>query len=624
MNDAVARDVIDAAKLARFGALEAALEACARVDGEEAEVEFLELCDGLRLDEGWIRDQLNGARARREAALEQKGIKPSDPAEVIEPVADTAETAGPEAKESMAALRARINAATLRAAYSKKAAPEPEEEPAAEPEPEPEPEAAAARVQLPAVIPPGPPAKPEPELDALNGLHAIIDNYGGKTVIACWDPDPLDPSKTKVSFQTKDSFLLRYSNRFVPIETPDGRGGYHMRAMPMGQWWLAHQFRRQHRGVTFQPEGPRPEVGGCLNIWEGWGVEPMPGKWELIRDHIEKVIAGGNEEHGDYVIRWIAWSIQNPDKQAEVALVLIGEKGSGKGTLARVLQRIFGAHAFQVTDREHVIGKHNAHLHDCIFFIADEAYWGGDIRCVGRLQGMITEPTLPIEPKNVNMFTVRNMLHILMLAEPGYVIPAGRYERRYAALTVSDDRRGDRDYFKALRQQIDGDGASAMLAELQQMALDGWHPREIPESILKGAALQKQQAHNLRPLEQWYLTLLDDGELPGALPKRPNTALTRDLVDDAKERFPRLKHTSDREICAFLDDVGRLGVVGQQYRTATANGREFPTLPECREAFDRLYPGQKQWDLTEDWRVPETRPAIWPAILDKSPRRVGG
>jgi hypothetical protein len=49
-----------------------------------------------------------------------------------------------------------------------------------------------------------------------------------------------------------------------------------------------------------------------------------------------------------------------------------------------------------------VIGKFNGHLEDVVLFIADEAYWGGDKRCVGRLQGMITEPELPIQHKGFN------------------------------------------------------------------------------------------------------------------------------------------------------------------------------------------------------------------------------
>lgn len=85
-------------------------------------------------------------------------------------------------------------------------------------------------------------------------------------------------------------------------------------------------------------------VSGCLNLWQGWGVEGKPGDWSLIWQHIEEVIAGGNKVFADYLVCWVAWSIQHPDQQAEVALVLIGLKGAGKGTLVRCLQRIFGVH----------------------------------------------------------------------------------------------------------------------------------------------------------------------------------------------------------------------------------------------------------------------------------------
>jgi hypothetical protein len=312
---------------------------------------------------------------------------------------------------------------------------------------------------LPAVIPVTKPLSNEgvsrwnDAMVAMNEQHAVIENYGGKAVIASWEPKRTNLNQRELVYQGKDSFLLRYSNRTVQIEVSDGEGGYKLLRLPLGAWWLHHRDRRQHRGVIFQPGGP-DIVGECLNIWQDWGVKAWPGDWSLIRKHIEEVIAGGNAEFADYVVKWIAWSIQNPAAQAEVALVLIGHKGAGKGTLVRVLQRIFGAHAFQVTSREEVIGKFNGHLQDCVLFVADEAYWGGDKRCVGRLQGMITEPTLPIERKGFDLILVPNYLHVVMLAEPGWVIPAGRYERRYGALTVSDGRLGDRAYFNALHQQI--------------------------------------------------------------------------------------------------------------------------------------------------------------------------
>jgi hypothetical protein len=482
-------------------------------------------------------------------------------------------------------------------------------QPSVEQEPKPQPEAArsqpedepelggASRTTLPAVIPKRTLATWDDVIAEMNEQHAIIDNVGGKSVIACWELSPLDPARQMVVFQNKESFLLRYSNRYAMIDIPDGRGGGRQMSVALGKWWLDHRQRRQYRGVTFLPAGPK-EVNQCLNLWQGWGVEPKPGDWSLIREHIEVVLAGGNKEYADYIIRWIAWAIQNPAAQSEVALVLIGAKGAGKGTLVRCLQRIFGAHAFQVTSREHVIDKFNGHLQDCVLFVADEAYWGGDKRCVGRLQGMITEPTLPIERKGLDVFEVRNFLHIVMLAEPGWVIPAGRFERRYAAVAVSNKKRGDRAYFRALHRHIEEGGAEAMFYDLGTMDLEGWHPREIPEALLNNPALQKQQSHTLPPLEQWYVMLLHNGVLPGALAGRPSTAFTRSLVEDARAKVPRLRDLTEVALRNFLLDEEALGVICTKYRAAIGNGWSFPLLNEAREAWSRRY-GPTKWDTPD-------------------------
>lgn len=445
---------------------------------------------------------------------------------------------------------------------------------------------------------------PQQALKALNEQHAVIDNVGGKTVIASWEPSQLDPTRQELVYQKSADFLLRYSNRSVLIDVPNKRGGYNTETLELGRWWLKHLDRRQYRGVTFLPGGPQV-VDGCLNLWSGWGVLAVQGDWSLIRAHIVEVIAGGNAVFAEYVIRWIAWAIQNPDKQAEVALVLIGEKGAGKGTLARVLQRIFGRHAFQTQSSEHVIGRFNGHLQDCVLFIPDEAQWSDDAvrhKCAGKLQGYITEPTLPIELKGIDLFQVRNRLHVMMLAEPGWVIPAGRHERRYAALEVSKARLRDKPYFTALHSQINVNGAEAMLYDLQCMDLEGWHPRDLPVSLLKSKALQEQQVRTLPLLAQWYFGLLHAGVLPGAVPNHPNRSRAKSLREDAGAKFPRLKFDlSDRGLTDFLKDNERIGIAFELKSTAQYNAWAAPPLAECRAAWEQLY-GSTVWERpAEEW-----------------------
>jgi hypothetical protein len=255
----------------------------------------------------------------------------------------------------------------------------------------------------------------------INLTHALIENIGGRTLIASWEPSPHNPKHECVVFQTPACFRLRYSNEWVLSLKLKGK------PKKLGDFWIDNKYRRQYRGVVFKPSGPKV-INGCINLWRGWGVEPKQGDWSLLRQHIEVVIADGDPKSAEYIIRWIAWAIQHPDRQAEVALVLIGPKGAGKGTLIRCLQLIFGAHAFQVSSQEHIVGRFNAHQRDCVLFIADESFWAGDRRCIGALQRMITEPTLSIEQKGIDLVEVPNMLHMVMLAELGWVVPAGERE----------------------------------------------------------------------------------------------------------------------------------------------------------------------------------------------------
>jgi hypothetical protein len=442
----------------------------------------------------------------------------------------------------------------------------------------------------------------------LNKAHAIIDNVGGKTVFGSFDEITVKlgddvVTRNSVVYQRQSDFMLRYCNRYVMVDVPNRQGGNNRERIELGKWWIKHKDRRQYRGVVFAP-GERKVVDGHYNLWSGWGVLATEGDWGLILDHIRDVVAGGNRKFAEYVVKWIAWAIQNPGRQAEVALVLIGEKGAGKGTLVRVLQKIFGRHAFQAQNSDQVIGRFNAHLGDCVLFAVDEAHWGEGkeyFKCVGKLQGMITEPSIPVEYKGIDIIQVPNCLHIVMLAEPGWVIPAGRHERRYAALKVSKARLRDKTYFRALHWQITNGGAAAMFYDLQALDLDGWHPRDIPEALLRSDAMQTQQMRSLPAEEAWYFGLLQMGTLPKAWAGRANTAFTKDLMADAREKFPRLRYDmSERSLQLFLEDEERIGIICKKARSAKGNGWGFPPLAECRAAWEGLY-GSMEWDMTEVW-----------------------
>jgi hypothetical protein len=433
----------------------------------------------------------------------------------------------------------------------------------------------------------------EEMLQRLNSQHAVINNIGK---IASWMPVKRKGSSKKfeISFQSKEHFLLIYSNAKIHTRI-QGKKGPLLLEVPVGPWWLEHEERQQFHGVTFEPEAPR-NVGGWLNLWQGWGCEERPGDWGLIEKHNDEVVANGNKEYADYLKRWNAWSVQHPAEPPETSLVLIGEKGTGKNAWARALERIFGPHSLEVTGEEELIGRFNAHHEDCVLLIADEAYWSGNSKCVGKLQAMITQGTLWIEHKGVNRYQAPNRLHVVHLAEPGWVIPAGRHERRYAAFEVSKARLGDREYFRALFHQIDNGGAEAMFWDLRRMDLGHWHPRELPKALLHSRALQKQQMKTLPPWEKWYLKLLHDGKLPNSFDKRPNATLTRSLLRNVREAIPHLKNATDTDLKDFLETKDC-----EKKHFASGNGYVFLPLGVARRAWEEGYGPQDWHNHVEEW-----------------------
>lgn len=370
--------------------------------------------------------------------------------------------------------------------------------------------------------------------------------------------------------------------------------------------WLASDARREYpNGFVFDPSGA--EHDGYLNLWKGWAVDAAAGDWSLIRRHIVEVLASGDEEHANYIVRWIAWMLQNPDKPAEVALVLRGEKGVGKGVIGRALGKLAGQHGIHLSSSQLMTGRFNAHMRDCIFLFADEALWAGDKEGEGQLKRMTTEDTLVIEGKGRDAAVTLNRLHIMMASNEDWVIPATADERRFAMFDVSSARRGDHAYFDALMQQVENGGLGAMLHDLLAVDLGRWHPRfDIP----KTEALRIQVQHSEDPMRCLFRELLFLGELPGLHAGRhqPNELLGPELRKLLWQR-PYGRNFSEVRQAVFLKSIPGVkrdnnGWVVESWDLETMKPKVkrctryvLPRLKEVREWFDP----HEDWDDQEDW-----------------------
>ena len=211
-----------------------------------------------------------------------------------------------------------------------------------------------------------------------------------------------------------------------------------LKSVPLGDYWIGSPYRRQFDGgMVFAPQH-NGDVGNRLNLFRGFGVKAIKpdGKsgaegCQKFLDFTREIICSGNEEHFDYLLKREATIFQKRIR-SEVALGLRTiEEGCGKGFFEGVLGRLLGNHAMQVTNPRHIIGNFNPHLETLLRLTADEALFVGNPEHRNALFGLITEPTLTIEPKGCGLYKADSYLNLSITSNADHFLPVSGTARRF-------------------------------------------------------------------------------------------------------------------------------------------------------------------------------------------------
>jgi Family of unknown function (DUF5906) len=350
-------------------------------------------------------------------------------------------------------------------------------------------------------------------------------------------------------------------------------------------------------------------------------IAPQPGPWPTIREFLREVICAGDAAHFDYLRNLLFWKIQNATKNPEVAIALQSPQGHGKGTFGRMLERLFGLKRFQQFIRtDDATAKFNADAEGKMVLFYDEVFFGHDRRLLGRLKGEITEPWLPIEPKGVNRYYVRNIALRVYVSNEIAHIPIDLDDRRVYALEVSDIHAKDFDYFKELATAIEGDELEALVHDALMADLSAFESvrREPP----KTRARARLAAATARSEEEYLVELLDRGRplvswwKPRRYPRMASEpedpwrdgAITveRDILFDdyrlwMKKHQTRRFSVNSAEFHAILQRVlGSLLFRSKQVKRPKSGGKRdtllmLGSLHDCRAAFDKHAGYPHEW-----------------------------
>lgn len=332
-----------------------------------------------------------------------------------------------------------------------------------------------------------------PELAKLNEEHFVACE-GGKVRVFRESYDRVLKRNVleKMSFQDFSNFYMDRT-----IDLGHDHTGKAITAK-LGKWWLGVKGRRKYKEILFDPGENCPE--DVYNLWRGFNCNAVKGSWDLLKEHMKNNLCSGNNEHYRYLLHWMAYAVQHPDEQGHIAIVMKGEQGTGKSVFARAFGKLFGQHFLHIANSKHLVGNFNAHLRDCAVLFADEAFWAGDKQGEGVLKMLVTEEEIMVEGKGRDAILCRSFIHMLIASNHEWVIPAGKGERRYFAIEVSDARKDDHLYFKAIKEELEAGGYEAMLYELLDMDISLFNIRDFPKTKF----LQTQKELSMK---SWQLFL---------------------------------------------------------------------------------------------------------------------
>lgn len=422
----------------------------------------------------------------------------------------------------------------------------------------------------------------------LNDEYALVAIGAGVMIVRERRDGPIDD---RIRLFSPGAFKLKLGNQFVGRKT-------------VAEAWLTSPGRRDYEGVEFYPDPQNaPGTPGYLNLWHGFSVEPRqkPGGYAVLEDHMLTNVCGGDESLYRWLFGWFAHMVQKPRERPGTAVVLRGPQGVGKTKIGEAFGSLLTSHYALVSDPRYVVGQFNAHMAKCLLLQADEAVWAGDKKAEGRLKSLVTEKHQMIEQKGVDSIQMPNYVRLMMTSNEGWVVPAGKDERRFCVLDVGSAAAQNHSYFAEIDAQLDDGGREALLYDLLNFDLSTVNVRSIPRT----GALLEQKVRSLDSVDGWWFERLSAGMVSHKHDRWQQSVSCEALFDDYVAANEKIGVRRKSEQTVFAMRLFRLVPGLAKRRLTVTDGDDavtrrawfydLPSLEACRDAFEESVGQQFSW-----------------------------
>jgi hypothetical protein len=211
-----------------------------------------------------------------------------------------------------------------------------------------------------------------------------------------------------------------------------------------------------------------------------------------------EVIANNDSDNYEYLMRWLQTAIITPHLRTKIFVVLYSQRHQcGKGSFVNFLvDKVFGEKlAGTVTGLDPITQKHNGVLKGKLFMYVDElpSQVGQFHASFDRLKHIITDPTISVEPKGFEAYTIRNYCEFMGSTNNINSVKIEGDDRRYVVMNVNETKVDDVNYWEALHANVLTDRGGEVLFNHLRTYEPKVSLRAIPQTQIREDMMELSQ-----------------------------------------------------------------------------------------------------------------------------------
>ena len=399
-------------------------------------------------------------------------------------------------------------------------------------------------------------------LDDLVMRFVKLDDDSGESIFDTWT--------NKVVHQRKMIGLL-----------PAGVRGDDIKRHPV---WQSRAYYIDQ--VGFDPSGKDQHIK--LNTWRGWPMKPAKGNCEQFLELIQYLCGNeqGSKESFEFLIKWMAFPLQNPGAKMQSAIIMHGPQGTGKSMVFKTLAKIYGYKGNPyfnysiVLDQKALQSNFNPDWDSKLFVLAEEVVSNSDKwQLKNELKELITGETIRIEGKFANAVHQKNQMNMAFLSNEGQPIPLDVGDRRHLVIYTPPPL--SKETYQEVSEEIHSGGVEAFYDYLLNVDLTGFNEgSKPPMTEAKQRLIDLSAGSELRFVAEWL-----EGDL--GYPACP--CQSPDLYAAYRSYCQKNGESRPRTAAQFFSQLGHYGFTKKKARVyerptdtaATTKNIVFPPDKEC-------------------------------------------